>query len=254
MIGLLEGILLGIFGLAAAVSLWISIPISLRERRRRKIESALPDFLMTLSKEIDNGMSFEFALKEASIVRNDLLGRYLKDAVREMEKRPVKETLHLLSTRIESRLVGRTFSLIEVGLEADAPVSELLDKIGNEMWDTYMLRIDRENQTAKHAAFILWGGTVLLAGISALILSFFDPSNINIGLEDTSELGRELGNLIVMIKMFLIITGACASMMWGVINDKVRIGLIRIPFFMFISYATFVIGYQVGGSIIRNFA
>ena len=254
MIGLAEGILLGVFGLIAAISLGYSIPISMRERRRRNIESALPDFLVALSKEIDNGMSFEFALKEAAAVRNDLLGRYLRDVVKDMGKRSVTETLHILSTRVESRLASRTFSLIEVGLEAEAPVSELLDKIGNELWDTYMLRIDRENQTAKHAAFILWGGTVLLAGMSALILSFFDPSNINIGLVDTAELGKELDNLIIMIKIFLVITGACASMMWGVINDRVKVGIMRIPFFMFLSYVMFIIGYQAGSSLIRSFA
>jgi len=254
MIDIFDGIMIGILALAGFASLAYSIPISLRLRRIRKIDSALPDFLMALAKEVENGASLEYAFKEAASVRSDLLGTYLKQVVKDMESRSLAESMHDLARRTESKLARRTFSLLVVGLEAEASLADLLDRMGNELWQTYMLKFDRESQTSKHASFILWGSTILLACMSALILSFFDPKNITIGLIDTAALSKDLDSLILMIKIFLIIVGAFASIMWGVISDKMRLGLIRAPFFMFISYISFILAYWLGSIMIRSFA
>jgi len=254
MIDIFDGVMIGILAIAGLASLWYSIPISLRLRRIRKIDSALPDFLMSLAKEVENGASLEHAFKEAARVRSDLLGSYLKEVAQDMESRSLGESLHNLSRRTESKLARRTFSLLEVGLKAEASLADLIDRMGNELWQTYMLKFDRESQTSKHASFILWGGTILLASMSALILSFFDPNNIKIGLIDTSALSKDLGSMILMIKIFLIIVGAFASIMWGVISDKTRLGMIRAPFFMFISYISFILTYWLGSVMISSFA
>ncbi|MDP6154641.1 MAG: type II secretion system F family protein [Candidatus Thermoplasmatota archaeon] len=254
MIDIYDGIMIGVLALAGIASLVYSIPVSLKLRRIRKIDSALPDFLMSLAKEVENGASLEHAFKEASRVRSDLLGTYLKEVVQDMESRSLADSIHNLTRRTESKLARRTFSLLEVGLEAEASLADLLDRMGNELWQTYMLKFDRESQTSKHASFILWGGTVLLACMSALILSFFDPKNITIGLIDTAALSKDLDSLVLMIKIFLIIVGAFASLMWGVILDKTRLGMIRAPFFMFISYISFILAYWFGSIMIRSFA
>jgi hypothetical protein len=254
MINVLDGIMIGFLALVGFISLAYSIPISLRLRRIRKIDSALPDFLMSLAKEVENGASLEHAFKASSKVRSDLLGTYLKEVAQDMKSRSLAESLHDLARRTESKLARRTFSLLEVGLKAEASLADLLDRMGNELWQTYMLKFDRESETSKHASFILWGGTILLASMSAIILSFFDPKNITIGLIDTSVLSKDLDSLVLMIKIFLIIVGAFASIMWGVISDKARLGIIRAPFFMFISYISFILAYWLGSALIKSFA
>lgn len=244
-------LVLMVIGIASFI---ISLPITMRRNRIRKLEEALPETLSEIAENIRSAMSVESAIREVAYVRTDLLGIELQTTSEEMKNLSFKDAMINFATRSGSRILDRVVSLINIAIEAGASIAEVLEKMADELWGVMMLQKEREMKTATNATIILWVGPILTAFLIGFIFSSFGAADVKSATEgeeadainpDEGKPDINLDKYVPYLSSFVIMLGAVCAVMWGVAKNQLDIALIRIPFHMFIAHLMFRISTTV---------
>lgn len=211
------------------ISLIIFLPAYLRRRKIISIESSIPEVLNELAEGLRSGLSIEASLKEISDKRKDILGRELKIMLAEMKSFSFGESMNRMSKRTNSKVLGRVSSIINISIEANASLSDVLQRIAEEVWSAYIIRIDRETKTQSSGMIILFGGSLLAPLIGGFVLGAF------------SQPGMELTDFIFKLKIFNGAVAFCSVLMYGIISGKLKEFLVITPLFIFLSYFSFLL-------------
>jgi len=233
----LELQLLGVIGVA---SLFVYVPLAIRYKRTRKIEDALPDVLESVAENIRASKSVESSLKEVAFLRRDLIGKELQRTCNEMINTSFEDSMVAFAQRTRSKIAVRVVSLMIIGIESGASLADILEKIGRELWEVYMLKIERETKSSSNATAILWFGSVLTPAIMGFILGAFSQ-NPKVEVDITS--------LKNQLAVFMVVLGALCCVMNSIAIGNYRL-LMKTPFFMFLSLLVFTFTVEVSGAFV----
>jgi hypothetical protein len=212
------------------ISVVLYIPAYFQRRRIKKIEYALSEALNELTDCLKGGSSLEYALKDIAERRKDPLGKELQLLLQDLKEYRLEDALKRFAARTGSAPVKRVISIINIASETSANLADVLKMIAEELWRGYMLEKEREAKIGSYSFLSLFGASVLIPGIIGFILGAFHRP----------EFGATFASLIPDFKIFVIALSLCGVIMSGCIQGKLKQAFIIAPFFVLISYATFI--------------
>lgn len=189
-----------------------------------------PQVVREISDSMKRGAALETALKEVAEVRRDIVAKMFVQVLQEVKAgKPLAESLRTFAARTGSTAVDRTVSVINLSLEAGGSVSEILDRITEELWSAYLLRFERKQKTRFQSNFILYGGSLFTPLMLGILLANFALGPVKL----------DIGGLMNAVTMFLLASSVCSTLMHGLIKGKPKDSAKVIPIFMFIAYLSF---------------
>lgn len=212
------------------ISIAVFVPMFVRRRRIQKIENALPDMLTELTENLKAGTALESALKNIATHRKDLMGTELKAVLKDMKTQSFTSALESFAKRSESTKIHRVISIINIGIDMGASLVDVLSKISEELWSTYMMDVERETKTKGYALLTIFGAALLTPAIVGFALSFFTSTEMT---------GTDI--LIYDIGIFLCIVAACSTIMYGTIVGRLREILLGLPLCVFSAYTVYTL-------------
>ena len=136
--------------------------------RTKKMEEQLPDFLQVLSANLKGGMIFEKALWVAVKPRFNVLGSEMAKASKKvMTGYDMSRALTELADRYDSLMLRRTVDLVISEAESGGNVSELIDRIVDNLKETRALKEEMSGSAIAYIIFI----SVIIVLISPLLFA-----------------------------------------------------------------------------------
>ncbi len=146
------------------------------ERKRRFIESVLPDALNIAASNMRSGMTPERALLAAARPEFGELSEYIRTAAKKaMAGKPLEKALGEIPS--DSRILRRAMDLISEGARYGGDLASVLDEVASEIRDLQTVRKEVRAVVSMYSAFILmavaaaspllFGVTTVLTGIMA---------------------------------------------------------------------------------------
>ena len=129
------------FGVLGLIGAMIYIPQKRKQERITELENAWPDVLADLAEELRAGMGVESALDAIANGRNDKMGLMLRDAVSDMRDNGFGNAMKTFAKKSESPMISRIVSILNVALASSGSIATTLEKISDEFWEIYMLKI-----------------------------------------------------------------------------------------------------------------
>ncbi|MEM3341533.1 MAG: type II secretion system F family protein [Thermoplasmata archaeon] len=217
----------------AAISLFIWLPYYKRISRMRAIEADYPGFLKSMARHIKAGNSIESALIEASRTRSGYMKEVVDKIIADVRLgRTLDEALARSRVEVESDIISKVLSIIRIALKQNAPVSDVLEEVADELWTVNLLKIDRQSKTKAIGRLILYGGIVFSPALIAFVI---------VWLTGYSMLGVDIDEIVLPMEVFCITLGPMSSMMFGITCDKEDRGVILMPLHTFIAYCSFAL-------------
>lgn len=191
----------------AIISLAISVPFTIRNKRIDNIEKALPDSLKHMSLVLKSGGTTETALEEVSNADYGPISDDLKIALKEMkEGKTFDQTFMQASQRSGSELYTRVASIILDARKAGAGLSDVMNAIAEDARDVQRIKRERQSRTTMHVAF-LGVSSLLLApfifGFAISIVDFMSKGLVTTGVSATAITVPELASQDAGLAAFL---------------------------------------------------
>lgn len=142
-------------------------------KRRKQIESVLPDALNLISANVESGLTIDRAFLLAARDEFGPLGDDLKEAAMDMfGGTPVEEALEDLKEDTNSELFAETLNLLQDGIESGGKVSKLLESSANDVQKSLQLREEIGANVKMYSLFITMAsmvGAPLLYAVSVFL-------------------------------------------------------------------------------------
>lgn len=136
--------------------------------RTKKMEEQLPDFLQVLSANLKGGMTFEKALWAAVKPRFNVLGSEMAKASKKvMTGYEISKALTELADKYDSLMLRRTVDLMISEVESGGNVSELIDRLVDNLKETKALKDELSASAIAYIIFI----SVIVVVISPLLFA-----------------------------------------------------------------------------------
>lgn len=222
------------------VSTLLNMPRQRAAKRRQEVEDALPDMLNGLAENVRAGMSVESALDSLANNRDDRMGMLLKRMVATMHEDSFGAAMEQFSTEADSKMISRVMSILNIALVSAGSFSDVLERLGNEFFEVYMLKKERIAKTSSQANFILMGGVFLCPAILGIIVATLGGGQVG-----DIEMKIDLGGLVTSMKIFMLVLGSAAVLMNAIITQSLKTAPLRIPMFMFIALTVLIACLQV---------
>lgn len=228
---------LGFFAMQFLLYLLIYFKV---EKRKERVEKALPDFLQLMAANLRAGMTPFQALR---LSLRDEFGP-LKEELQVAMNRALGTdnfTQVLLQTRerIPSPLFERTMELLTSSLRAGGKLSSLLEDLAKDVIETRTLRKELLTSTRTYGMFVLFTillGAPLLFAISTYFLGVMISLQASTGVAANSSL---VGEILITQDFFTLV--ACIFLVLTSFLACVLIGVIRTgEYFYGLRYAPFV--------------
>ena len=124
-------------------------------KRTKKMEEMLPDFLQAVSSNLKGGMSFESALLSAIKPRFSILANEMAEVSKKvMTGHNIGQALSELGRKYDSPMLRRTIDLMITELESGGEISELIDRIVEDIKDIKVLKEDISASAVAYTIFI----------------------------------------------------------------------------------------------------
>ena len=140
------------------------------ERRKKKIESILPDAMRLVSANIKSGHTLEKAFLLSARDEFGPLADEMRDTAMEMYGgEPVEESLQSLEDRMKSELFQETLKLLRDGIESGGDTAALLDSSADDIRNSLEIRDEIKSSIRMYQIFIMMaavGGAPVLFSIS----------------------------------------------------------------------------------------
>lgn len=111
-------------------------------------------------------------------------------------------------------------------MAAGSSLADVLDKIVDDLWTAYALRLLRREKTTGHSLFIVLGGSTFVPFVVGLLVANFLFGPIKI----------QASGLQLAITMFVLACSALSTTMSGAISLRMRESLAATPLLMLVSY------------------
>lgn len=148
----------------------------IRLRRVRKIDERFPDFVRDLAESRRAGMTFTKAILYASKGNYGVLTYEIKKISQQISwGSSVEEALSSFASRVNTKLIRRTISLIIEASKSGGNVADVLDAASRDAREIRLLERERRASMMSYVAVIYVGMGVFLL-IIAVLCSTFIPS------------------------------------------------------------------------------
>ena len=225
------------------------------EDRRKKVEQALPDFLLLVSSNIKAGMALDKGMWYAAKPEFDILSTEVKSVIKgSFSGVSMDNSLTLLASRFDSRLFTRTISLIQQSSATGGEISEILERTAQDVRNASIMKKEVSSSLVMYQIFLSFsavlGAPFLFAVGSKLVQIFenqrFAATAVSAGSGIFSNLPT-FSNLIISSTEFyyftlatIFVTTLFTSLIVGVIKSGSRSqGLRYLPFIMAGAYFVF---------------
>ena len=136
--------------------------------RTKKMEEQLPDFLQILSANLKGGLTFERALWASIKPRFNVLGSEMAKASKKvMTGYEVSKALTELADKYDSLMLSRTVDLMISEVESGGNISELIDRLVDNLKETKALKDEMSASAISYVIFI----SVIVVVISPLLFA-----------------------------------------------------------------------------------
>ena len=136
--------------------------------RTRTMEEQFPDFLQVLSANLKGGMTFERAMWAAIKPRFGVLGNQMAKASKKvMTGYDLSKALTELSDKYDSLMLKRTADLMISEIESGGNISELIDRIVDNLKETKSLK---DEMVASAVAYVIFISIIIIV-ISPLLFA-----------------------------------------------------------------------------------
>ena len=215
----------------AIISVIIWFSAFRRNKRIKKIESALPEMLEELTETLKSGTSIETALKNIGDARKDPLGDEVRILIKDMKEYSFAESLTRFAKRTNSKTVSRVVSIINLSMATSAEITDVMKRVSEELWSGYMLDIEKETKTKSSASMILFGGILLTPLLMGGIFSIFG----------TAFAQEQFQMIVYYVGVFILALAVCVCIMYGIVIGRLKQSIILIAPSMFIAYALYIL-------------
>jgi len=131
------------------------------EKRKKEMESVLPDALLLISANMKSGLNIEKAFLLSARDEFGPLAEELRQTAMEMfGGKPVEEALDELESRVKSGLFKETVKLLIDGLESGGNTAELLESSADDIRNSMELREEIASNIRMYVIFILMAAVV----------------------------------------------------------------------------------------------
>lgn len=158
------------FVIVIMLSLWLYYEFIIFQRTQ-KIEDVLPDFLEEVSVNLRAGMSFDKALWNSIQPEFGILEKEIEIVAKKvMAGNDTEQALKEFANKYSSALLQESMDMIIIGLKYGGNISELIDKIVENVKDAYYLKKELIASVTSYIIFI--GMTAVVISPVLFALSF----------------------------------------------------------------------------------
>lgn len=239
-------------GLALFISigtLLVGLPYFKASKRIDDIESSLADALKQIADTLKAGDTFESALREISTAEYGALTEEMNNVLRKLEEgENLANSMKVLSTNVDSRLVKRAVTIIVDSINAGAGLSDILGDISDDMRTLYSINRERKSMTMMQTLFMIMAGAVIapfiFGEVSAIVIVLADSGKVGT-LAVYSEQSKVLGaTLILVAQIYIIIEVIAASIILSIIrNGNLNKSVLYIPVLLLLAVVIYYVGY-----------
>ena len=231
--------------------------------RTKKMEEQLPDFLQVVSANLKGGMTFERALWSAVKPRFSILGSEVAKASKKvMTGYDISEALTELADKYDSLMLRRTVDLMISELESGGNVSELIDRLVDNLKETKALK---DEMSAAAIAYMIFISVIVLVispllfalsfHLLTLIIGFI--SKISVATQKVSSLPFTFTKVNVKPQDFKIfsmtsifVIAFFSSLIVAIVEKgNMKSGLKYIPIYVFGSMAVYLFFMKMLGTL-----
>lgn len=222
-------------------------------KRTKAMEDVLADFLSIFNDNLKTGMTLDKALWRAIKPEFGVLANEIKiTSKRVMTGEDIVTTLEDFVNKYDSITLKRAFSLITESMKGGGELSNIIDRVIDDIKKTTALKERMIANTISYTIFI----TIIVIGIAPALfsLSYYLLSMIDTFSQkvlSTATLTSMMGNISIAIeltdfmlfsKLALIVIAFFAGMIISIINKgDIRGGLKYVPVYVAGAYITYVV-------------
>lgn len=237
-------------------------------QRKQKVEDVLPDFLQITAANIRAGMPIDQSLWYAVRPRFGVLANEIEIVAKSvMSGSDLRVALHKFSTKYDSDVVNRSFSLLLVGMEAGGELGELLNKIANDIQENRLMKREMVATVQTYIIFITFATIVaapILMGLSLQLLTIITNLTASMSFGGASS-GSAFGGMnpgggsistedfkTFAVTMLTITSTLSACLIAIIKKGRIMAGLKMIPQFILTSLALFYLAAWLFGKLMAG--
>ncbi|MEM4397952.1 MAG: type II secretion system F family protein [Candidatus Woesearchaeota archaeon] len=230
--------------------------------RTREIESVLPDFLDDVSVNLRSGMSFDKALWNSIAPQYGILEKEIEIVAKKvMAGYDTEEALKEFAEKYNSTLLQESIDMILVGIKSGTNISELIEKISENVKDAYYLKKELIASVTSFVIFIAFTAVIISPILFALSFNLMSIiQNLGEKLSTTSSYNVlpfnfgyktiEQNDFILFSKISIIIIATISGMIIADLREgSIKAGLKYVFLFGPIAYLIYVITLSLFSSI-----
>jgi Flp pilus assembly protein TadB len=225
------------------------------ENRRKKLESALPDFLTLVASNIKAGMTLDSAMWYSAKPEFGLLSDEVKNVVKgSFSGESMEDSLDLLASRFDSKVFDRTVLLLKQATSTGGELTEVLERTTEDVRNTLIMKKEIAASLIMYEIFVLFAaiaGTPLLFAVSGKLIEVFERISPSLPEGGTGSFGsfqaiQISGPIITSADFFyfsiptIFVTALISSFMVSVIRTGTKSqGLKYFPFVLVLAYLVY---------------
>lgn len=221
--------------------------------RIRQIEDVLPDFLQEVSVNLRAGMSFDKALWNSIEPEFGVLETEIEMVAKKvMTGKDTEQALREFSEKYDSTLLQESMDMIIVGLRSGGNVSDLIDRIVENVKDAYYLRKELIASVTSYVIFIAFTAVLISPTLFALSFNLMEIiQSLGEKLTTTSAYGILPFNVgyksinpkdfVLFSKISVLIISTISAMIIADLREgSIKAGLKYLLAFIPLSYLTYI--------------
>ncbi len=221
--------------------------------RVRQIEDVLPDFLQEVSVNLRAGMSFDKALWNSMEPEFGVLETEIETVAKKvMTGKDTEQALKEFSQKYNSTLLQESMDMIIVGLRSGGNISDLIDRIVDNVKDAYYLRKELIASVTSYVIFIAFTAVLISPTLFALSFNLMEIiQGLGEKLSTTSSYGVLPFNVgfksinpedfILFSKISVIIISTISAMIIADLREgSIKAGLKYLLAFIPLAYFTYI--------------
>lgn len=227
--------------------------------RTKQIEEYLPDFLQLASVNISAGMPLDRALWFSVRSKFGILADEMEEIAKEtVAGKDLSQALVDLSEKYDSSILKETVNLINEGMRSGGEMSELLNKISENIYETRLMKKEISASVMTYAIFIGVGSVVaapMLLALSTQLLTIVTEITADLDFDDGGQGfetfsfdtdGINIGDFQIFSIIIIIITAFFSGAIVSVIRKgNIKGGIKIIPLFILTALGIYFLGLTI---------
>ncbi|MDO8427932.1 MAG: type II secretion system F family protein [Candidatus Diapherotrites archaeon] len=237
--------LMALVVLFVVLDLMLGYPYFRAVRRINSIEEDLPNAFKQISDTLKAGGTFEFALREISTsMERTPLQEEATEILRKLEEgQNLENALKGFAENVNSRLVKRTVNIIIDSIESGAGLSDVLDKIADDVRETHKIVKERKATTLMQVLFLVAAGAIVAPFIFGLVSTIIDfliistSQGIRLTAEQIATAKNARDTIVNLLQSYIFIEVLACSAMIAVMREGRPVkSVLYIPILLLIAF------------------